>query len=167
MSRCLCTNYRREKLAFLTGYFVLAPVFNRRFGCGLQAEADSPGHQTKQHHGERRGGERRNSQNDLGPAKPTPTRLVSRGTAVRLKRKHRCFQILFEIRRPAIQHLVYFNKYSLYAVISVQSNRTVKTGLPSAVAASSSLVTYGDAFDCTLKNSRRYLAYSHLIQEGE
>ena len=35
----------------------------RGFGCGAQAEARSPGHQTKQHHGECPGGERRNSQN--------------------------------------------------------------------------------------------------------
>ena len=45
----------------------------RRIGCGPQAEAGSPGHQSEQHHGECRGGEHRNSKIiDLGLAKPEP-----------------------------------------------------------------------------------------------
>ena len=45
----------------------------RRFGCGAQAEARPPGHQTKQHHGECRGGGAVTAKIiDLGLAKPAP-----------------------------------------------------------------------------------------------
>jgi hypothetical protein len=39
----------RLKIKVGSGNYVAG---RRRFGCGAQAEARSPGHQTKQHHGE-------------------------------------------------------------------------------------------------------------------
>ena len=51
-----------------------------RFGCGPQAEARSPGHQTKQHHGELGGGTKCNGQNypsHRGQSSALPLHLFS------------------------------------------------------------------------------------------